>query len=444
MSLSIPQAQENFLDKTFLFFIADYSGHLNAVSGVARSLVAVGAKVIFLTFGDKTPIESLGYEAVKINCSDEPLLVGLSRNQKKLVIEQWLESLDAELFHICKSLKPSMVMFDPFLLMFYPFFWRLKIKCVSFSSKPLLTADPYVPPYTSNLIPSKNISSDIKIFFNWVGQKLIYSAYRTTCIVNEILYGESHRSSLIWISKKNNFPLKKEWRTRPCRFDLSFVSVPELILHAKEFDFPRKNSYPKNVFYIGPCVDINRMKGVFTLPDGSGPLIYCHLGTVSKQFDSSKYELYKNIISVVSSHKSWRLVVATSNPKITNNLQKFNGSDNPRILISNNVQQMDVLSSSQLLISHGGGSSIKEAIICGVPTLAFPKHADQPGTVARLIFHGLGERIKDIDETSLYEAVEKILNNPQYKNRVMDMKTVYEGYKEKNVATSVIEKILLR
>ncbi|WP_344710270.1 glycosyltransferase [Sphingomonas humi] len=52
-----------------------------------------------------------------------------------------------------------------------------------------------------------------------------------------------------------------------------------------------------------------------------------------------------------------------------------------------------VMRRSSLVITHGGSNTVLDALACGVPLLVRPVGFDQPGNLARIRHHGLGEKL---------------------------------------------------
>src|SRR6185503_18859644 len=64
----------------------------------------------------------------------------------------------------------------------------------------------------------------------------------------------------------------------------------------------------------------------------------------------------------------------------------------PNVVVVPRTPQHTLLEKASVFVTHGGLSSVKEAIWFGVPMLVFPLGYDQHGNAARIAFHGLGAR----------------------------------------------------
>ena len=55
-----------------------------------------------------------------------------------------------------------------------------------------------------------------------------------------------------------------------------------------------------------------------------------------------------------------------------------------------------VLPHAALCITHGGSNTVLDTLSCGVPLLVRPVGFDQPGNLARIRHHGLGEKLASL------------------------------------------------
>ena len=77
-----------------------------------------------------------------------------------------------------------------------------------------------------------------------------------------------------------------------------------------------------------------------------------------------------------------------------------------------------VLSHAALCITHGGSNTVLDALACGVPLLVRPAGFDQPGNLARVRHHGLGERLESMRRPArLAEQVRRVIGDSGMKGR---------------------------
>ncbi|XP_023866706.1 UDP-glucuronosyltransferase-like isoform X3 [Salvelinus sp. IW2-2015] len=101
-----------------------------------------------------------------------------------------------------------------------------------------------------------------------------------------------------------------------------------------------------------------------------------------------------------------------------------------------NVRVMKWLPQNDLLghpkvkafITHGGTHGIYEGICNGVPMVMLPLFGDQGDNVHRMAVRGVGEVLSVFDVTSdkLVEALNKVINDKSYKEKMLKLSTVHK------------------
>lgn len=107
--------------------------------------------------------------------------------------------------------------------------------------------------------------------------------------------------------------------------------------------------------------------------------------------------------------------------------------------LSSFVNQLEVLGSHKLMISHGGLSGIREAILNETPMLVYPinYHCFQSALAIEKL--GIGVWLKDRqlsqgNTEELLNAVQEVLSNPNYVGRIREVKKEFlEEYKKNKV-----------
>jgi hypothetical protein len=351
-----------------------------------------------------------------------------------------LKFIPQEIDEIIETYSPALLIFDPFMLMFYMPFHKRCIPAAAISIFPLFDADPWVPPYTSGLIPRPTVQSRVLVELSWLKCRLQYGRYKLRSYLEALIGGCSDISSIEVLARETDFELKREWRTRPLYFDLKFKSVPELVLTSETFDFPRKKPLPANTRYIGPCVDLERREEEFSWEgiELREKLILCALGTVDVRHNTKDRESFLHkVCAVARKRPSYSFILAIGHDL---DAGAFSAAP-PNVYVYTSVPQLQVLKRTHLMIQHGGANSIKECIFLGVPMLIYPMRADQPGNSARIVYHQLGLRgnfkrdtIADIDA-----KINLILTDPRFRLNVERMKQHFLEYQNSQKGIEVVE-----
>lgn len=109
------------------------------------------------------------------------------------------------------------------------------------------------------------------------------------------------------------------------------------------------------------------------------------------------------------------------------------------IRLSSFVNQLEVLGSHKLMISHGGLSGVREAILSETPMIVYPinYHCFQSALAVEKL--GIGIWLKDRqlaqgNAEELLKATQEVLSNPQYVERIKEVKKEFlKEYKQNKV-----------
>lgn len=106
--------------------------------------------------------------------------------------------------------------------------------------------------------------------------------------------------------------------------------------------------------------------------------------------------------------------------------------------------QVKILSRSLLFITHGGCSSIKEAIYFGVPMIVFPHCWDQPGMAARVKYHHLGltGNLKRVNAKVLGDLIDRVSNQSSFRHPIKKMQKVFREQENCQNGIDYIERFL--
>jgi MGT family glycosyltransferase len=85
------------------------------------------------------------------------------------------------------------------------------------------------------------------------------------------------------------------------------------------------------------------------------------------------------------------------------------------------VDQIAVLQSADVFITHCGMNSVNESLYFGVPMVLFPQHSEQRTVANRVAELGAGIMLKGKREKDLAAAAAKVLANPAYKENAQKL-----------------------
>ena len=186
----------------------------------------------------------------------------------------------------------------------------------------------------------------------------------------------------------------------------SFVDViqndekTDTIVYTSRLFQPSAETFGENYAFVGPSVMARYPRG-----QRVRPLVYISLGTVlhnAPRFYRSCIRALKGmdcdaILSVGPA------VDIASLGTLPENVRVF-----PR------VNQLEVLASAGVFLTHCGMNSVSESLLCGVPMVLFPQHSEEEAVAGRVQELGAGLRLKRASAGSIRKALEAVLAGGQY------------------------------
>lgn len=443
-----------------LFVIADAGGHFSASLGLAAQLREAGHDVTYVgQERARASVERQGFAfevvpfllAPRIGIAPPPggrwgprqllqtLVVRRGHGRALLALAR---DVNAHTDEAVRRLRPDLLVFDPFRLGWYAAFHRHGIPAVAFSSKPLLTGDPLVPPYTSAVVPDASPRGRLRVRLAWLRVRAVHLRHRLSLAAQRVLTGYSPGRLWRTLSRQSGFPLRSEWATRPLSFDLRLRSVPELVLFPREFDFPREGPLPPDAVYVGPCVYAGRSEEPFPwdeLPAGRS-VVLCSLGSMGYNYDRAGVDFLRRVIAAFADDPRRALVLVSGGDPVTEQL----GPVPANVRVCGWAPQLQVLARAEAMITHGGANSIRECMVAGVPVLVYPFRADQPGNAARIVFHGLGicgDHRRD-GPAEIRRKLDALTGDPAIRERVLRMREAFVRADEERAAARFVERFL--
>jgi MGT family glycosyltransferase len=214
---------------------------------------------------------------------------------------------------------------------------------------------------------------------------------------------------------------------------------PELVASPREFDFKHAIAAPHRI-YIGSCVDVDRQELPFdwTGLDKDKPLLYCSLGTFAGGYRHAS-RLFMAVIEVLKLRDDLQGILHIGNLKLD---EVHELPSHIRLL--QDAPQLEILKHADIFITHGGFSSVREAIYFGVPMIAFPCNWDQPGNAARIVHHKLGLRgdIATVDCEKLSSLLTE-LEDTRSRSGMAAMQAVFREQQSCEAGIQYVERFLL-
>ncbi len=228
--------------------------------------------------------------------------------------------------------------------------------------------------------------------------------------------------------------------------------LPVLCLNPAELDFPHRPS--PRIEYLGPLLGTDRVEpelgeeargrweALVEARAGTArprPLIYATLGT----FAVDERPLLDRIVAVATVRPDWDLVLGLGGAVDPDDL----GPLPPNALPLRWAPQLRILAEADVVVTHGGTGTLREAIHHGVPSVVFPTGRganDQAGAARRIAHHRLGVVGDPSTDTAadIEAAIDAALTDPAIRAGVERLQRVAVASTEDGRAVAAIERHL--
>jgi len=174
----------------------------------------------------------------------------------------------------------------------------------------------------------------------------------------------------------------------------------DTIVYTSRRFHPEAHTFGESYAFVGPSVAAR-----YPRKQHARPLVYISLGTVlhnAPQFYRRCILALKDIDcdAVISIGHA---VDPASLGQLPQNVQVF-----PR------VNQLEVLASADVFLTHCGMNSVSESLLCGVPMVLYPQHSEEEAIAGRVEELGAGLRLKRATAKEIRRALETVLADRHY------------------------------
>lgn len=215
---------------------------------------------------------------------------------------------------------------------------------------------------------------------------------------------------------------RRAWDLRRfARMDECYSSLAQISQFFPEFDFPR-GSAPACFHYVGSLTAGRQDNNAEPFPwdrlDGR-PIIFASLGTVS---DPMNRQVYPKIAAACRGLPA-QLVLARGKWQAEEGGRETTWELPGDPLVVDYAPQLALFERTAVLITHAGLNTTLEAISRGVPMVAMPRSADQPGNAARIAYSGAGLCAPFHHGTpeQLRGVIENVLSDDRFRRRAAEL-----------------------
>ncbi|MGG4393145.1 macrolide family glycosyltransferase [Paenibacillus thiaminolyticus] len=201
----------------------------------------------------------------------------------------------------------------------------------------------------------------------------------------------------------------------------NFVSIIQnnnetdtIVYTAKEFQ-PMAGTFSERYAFIGPSI---RQSPPVRNHKKDRKLIYISLGTILNQ----NQDFYQNLIRAFAD-TDYDVVMSVGEKTEISSLGNIPGN----FTVKNFVDQISVLQTADVFITHCGMNSANESLYFGVPMVLFPQHSEQRLVANRVAELGAGLKLQGKKPKYLAAAVSEVLTNRTYQENAQKLSETFQN-----------------
>lgn len=441
--------------KIFIFALPG-TGHINPLYPIICELSKQKnlQTIVYLSSDFKSRFDSIGVEMREMKLLDLKIfqsMLNSSHNDPTFAIKFFIDVAQENMERVCQEIsteKPDLIIYD-MVSMYFKWFinyynkWYDICQKTPIQNRSKLKFAPEIPLpplvgfspaflFNKNVYPNNFERSMLMKFSFSMLWGLIKSLYYT--------FRFSFKFGIKFTSPTDMIPLELDSNHK-----FAFASLlADIQPRAEMFD-------QKKYKFVGATFDEDKLEllseqepfvSLFSNLKQNEKLIYISLGSL---FNNS-LKIYQIILESLEKFEQKDLKILISVGQETINKLELMKSQN-KIRINENVilvkmaPQISVLKRASLFVTHSGMNSTSESIHFGVPMVCLPCGADQP-LVAYRVADELGLGIKldpnKMNSKDLYEAMNKVLNDQIFLERVKKFSIISQSTKGSTNACKLI------
>jgi UDP:flavonoid glycosyltransferase YjiC (YdhE family) len=107
---------------------------------------------------------------------------------------------------------------------------------------------------------------------------------------------------------------------------------------------------------------------------------------------------------------------------------------------------LQILERADVVITHGGLNTIREALVFGVPMVVFPSFGEQPMNAGRVVHHGLGVwgNMLSVTADEARTLIERVMETNSFRERAAFFCERCKQLEKEDLDVKVVEALLAR
>jgi len=218
------------------------------------------------------------------------------------------------------------------------------------------------------------------------------------------------------------------------------LKMPELVVMPRAIELPEVHD--ANTFYVGTGIDPVRVEEPFPWSEIAGGryLIYASMGSQGEIVPDDTRRFFQAVLGVAAAHPEWQILLSVGRAFDPAELAPLPAN----LHASRWMPQLDVLRHVDLMVTHGGAGTVKEAILLGVPLVVLPLMRDQFEMAKRIVHHRLGVagKLAEVTAETLGGLIGEAAGDGELKGRVATMQQLFRAEDESSLAVDIVEAVL--
>ena len=290
-----------------------------------------------------------------------------------------------------------------------------------------------VPPTVSGRIPGEGVGEAWRVRTEWAMLRVrnffrkrlaarMFGSYRAPTRLHHL------EETFFELARRAGVELRENETWRYTEYGPQLL-LPEIVLGPKALGFPGERQGGR--CYVGGFADAERAEetGLLEELEGDRPLVYCSLGTAARTYRHAD-RFFAAVREASRLRRDWQWVLAGGVEEREENLR-----------VTQWAPQLALLRRAAVMVTHGGIGSILECICFEVPMVIVPGGRDQPGNMARAMYHGIaiGGKMATVTGESLAEKVKDAMGDRALRERLLQMRKRVERENGMEEAVRMIE-----
>lgn len=199
---------------------------------------------------------------------------------------------------------------------------------------------------------------------------------------------------------------------------------PTIVFCPIELEIPKFRSAHSSFHFVESSIDFERVEAPLLVANDAAGCVLCCFGTQSDRHTDLVRRTEAIAAAALATPGTQFFVTVGHTVAAASLLQRW---EFPNLTIAASLPQLRLLRKAAAFVSHGGLGGVKEAILCGVPSIVVPELLDQPMNAVRVEQHQLGLAISasSFSTARLINGLEALMATPAIHQSVQHYERIF-------------------